>query len=400
MFIKKSNPKVSYIPDESKPAYIICNFEMNQELANTVSNVMESKKDLSMSSSFDKTPQTKTFMYSCCFVYKNPSTGKQLLFKVVCVYDSPMTVENMRLYIQRFPLEGSVIKLADSYDEWKSDSRTNPELAKQFLNLDKQIAADEGIEKAAADEGIGKAAAGKSIEKAINAFSSLLNGLEEQARKNDIGEEILRQLDGVVVVTFPVRGHGPLQRNQNPEMGKVDGGYGKYRSASDGAVIIHALLDSPDVDHQEADKTFNELISPNMFVFKKKEKQGNSSTSKSNKEQDQEYEIVVEKQGHAVPLMKIPEGILEARHFSLLLAHKKYQTICLEEPGRGMHPPMVQRIRDLLLRKQKGKTLIVISHKPSMVNFWAFDRMFVSRTIFHAEKPYHSVRRVRSAMLR
>lgn len=38
------------------------------------------------------------------------------------------------------------------------------------------------------------------------------------------------------------------------------------------------------------------------------------------------------------PLLKTSEGILEAKLTSLLLARKDIQTLCMEDPDRGMHP--------------------------------------------------------------
>ncbi|XP_021360905.1 uncharacterized protein LOC110455209 [Mizuhopecten yessoensis] len=65
-----------------------------------------------------------------------------------------------------------------------------------------------------------------------------------------------------------------------------------------------------------------------------------------------------------------------------MFAHRKYQTLMLEEPDRGMHPPMIQKLRDLVLRRhnQAWKMVLVFtSHQPAMINRWAMDRMYVCR---------------------
>lgn len=45
-------------------------------------------------------------------------------------------------------------------------------------------------------------------------------------------------------------------------------------------------------------------------------------------------------------------GIVEAKQFSLLMAEEQFQTICLEEPDRGMHPQMIERMKIQLYRER------------------------------------------------
>ena len=78
---------------------------------------------------------------------------------------------------------------------------------------------------------------------------------------------------------------------------------------------------------------------------------------------------------------KIPEGYFEAMNCAIILAYPGFKTVCLEEPGRGMHPQMVERLRDLILKSIEDKIVLVTSHKPAFVNSWNFPRMLFFKKI-------------------
>lgn len=67
-------------------------------------------------------------------------------------------------------------------------------------------------------------------------------------------------------------------------------------------------------------------------------------------------------------LLKTSEGILEAKVVSLLLAQNDIRTLCLEEPDRGMHPQMIERLKTVLYKKARCKTIIVVTHSPYFVD--------------------------------
>ena len=71
-----------------------------------------------------------------------------------------------------------------------------------------------------------------------------------------------------------------------------------------------------------------------------------------------------------IPLLKCPEGLLEAKQLAIVLANKRFKTILIEDPERGMHPQMVRKMRDLVLRTVKGKTIVSVSHNTAMVAKW------------------------------
>lgn len=67
-------------------------------------------------------------------------------------------------------------------------------------------------------------------------------------------------------------------------------------------------------------------------------------------------------------LLKTSEGIIEAKVVSLLLAQNDIRTLCLEEPDRGMHPQMIERLKTVLYKKARCKTIIVVTHSPYFVD--------------------------------
>lgn len=62
--------------------------------------------------------------------------------------------------------------------------------------------------------------------------------------------------------------------------------------------------------------------------------------------------------------------------FSLLMAHDRLQTICLEESDRGMHPQMIERMKEVLHYESRNKTIIVVTHSPSLVDSTTLRNIF------------------------
>lgn len=133
-----------------------------------------------------------------------------------------------------------------------------------------------------------------------------------------------------------------------------------YEGTCTQAEIIAELMESEDIDKEREHKIFNFLTSGNEFHFVKKSK----------------TEIVVKKSGKEFALLKTSVGIVEAKQFSLLMAHDKLQTICLEEPDRGMHPQMIERMKEVLHYESRNKTIIVVTHSPSLVDSTSLKNTF------------------------
>lgn len=77
--------------------------------------------------------------------------------------------------------------------------------------------------------------------------------------------------------------------------------------------------------------------------------------------------------------MKTSEGILEAKLTSLLLAHKDFHTLCLEDPDRGMHPQMIERLKTMLHRHRAAynKTIVVVTHNPYFIDPITIDKTHI-----------------------
>lgn len=134
-----------------------------------------------------------------------------------------------------------------------------------------------------------------------------------------------------------------------------------YEGASAQAEIIAELIESKEIDRNRERKIFNFLTSESNFHFVKKP---NSA-------------IVLQKDDKEFPLLKTSLGIVEAKQFSLLMAHNRLQTICLEEPDRGMHPQMIERMKEVLHDESCKKTIIVVTHNPYLVDSTSLKNSFL-----------------------
>lgn len=141
-----------------------------------------------------------------------------------------------------------------------------------------------------------------------------------------------------------------------------------YEGTSTQAEIITELMESEEIVESKEEEIFKSLTRPNDFKFEKKL---NSTTNV--------MEIVVKHGTKEFPLLKASVGIVEAKQFSLLMAHKSFRTICLEEPDRGMHPQMIERMKMELYREgqSKEKTVIVVTHSPYLIDSFSLENTFI-----------------------
>lgn len=165
--------------------------------------------------------------------------------------------------------------------------------------------------------------------------------------------KFIEYLESTYVATMPMRAIGAIQWTISKKIIRKE----KYKEACERAEIINELMKSDKVDQTKAERIFKFLTGPFEYQFYRKP-------------QNQEVIFVKETHGAEFPLLKTPEGIIEAKQFSLLMAHKVFHTICLEEPDRCMHPQMVERMRDIFQKESlhEDKVVIVISHNPFLIN--------------------------------
>lgn len=186
--------------------------------------------------------------------------------------------------------------------------------------------------------------------------------IEACTDKNEVSEtDIKPNWDSIgdkYVTTFPLRGIGSLQWSKSEKIAK-EHREKNYSAAYKRAEIISRLLSKEEkkfIDAKEETRIFKYLTDPEDFEF---EKDNEAITVKHNKK--------------TFPLLKISEGIFEAKSMSLLLAHSKFKTICLEDPDRGMHPQMIERLRTVLYRIGFKKTIIVVTHSPYFIDSTTID---------------------------
>lgn len=158
-----------------------------------------------------------------------------------------------------------------------------------------------------------------------------------------------------------------------------------YEGTCAQAEIITELIGSEDIDERKEKEIFEFLTRPNEFLFKK---ELNSTTNVN--------EIFVEHKTKRFPLLKTSVGIVEAKQFSLLMAHKSFQTICLEEPDRGMHPQMIERMKMVFYRKDqsKSKTIIIVTHSPYLIDSFSLENTFIFFSIEERDKKASYVKNV------
>lgn len=171
------------------------------------------------------------------------------------------------------------------------------------------------------------------------------------------------------VSTLPLRGIGIVQWTKSKEIIEKHKKR-NYKMACERAEVISSCLfgdQKNNIDVDDEKNIFQYITYPEIFEFIKK---ANSIFVKHYKSrQNKEYK--------EFPLLKTSEGILEAKLTSLLLAHKDFQTLCLEDPDRGMHPQMIERLRTVLCRAAYKKMIIVVTHCPLFIDTITIQKTYV-----------------------
>lgn len=171
----------------------------------------------------------------------------------------------------------------------------------------------------------------------------------------------MKSIEDKYVTTFPLRGIGSLQWSKSKQIAKNQR-QKNYSAAYERAEIISELLSKNQkniIDPVKENRIFKYLTDLEDFELNKK-----TGT------------ITVTRNGNtkAFPLLKISEGIFEAKSMSLLLAHTQFKTLCLEDPDRGMHPQMVERLKSVLYDSGFEKTIIVVTHSPYFIDNLTIDK--------------------------
>lgn len=192
-------------------------------------------------------------------------------------------------------------------------------------------------------------------------INHLLNLIKE-AQLNVILEDepSWKTIEKKYVATFPMRGIGTVQWTRST---KIGGKKRNYDMACERAEVLSTLLSEKhknEINDNLEREIFQFITYPEVFHFH--ERKGC---------------ISVEHNKSVFPLLKTSEGILEAKLTSLLLAHKDFHTLCLEDPDRGMHPQMIERLKTVLHRAAYNKTIIVVTHSPYFIDTITVDKTHV-----------------------
>lgn len=172
------------------------------------------------------------------------------------------------------------------------------------------------------------------------------------------------------VSTLPLRGIGMVQWTRSEKIKESN-----YTMASKRAEVISDFLLNvkgfkDEIKEKDEKRIFQYITHPEIFEFKTRGEliyvQHYNSTQNVDNVTPKEF-----------PLLKTSEGILEAKLTSLLLAHKYIETLCLEDPDRGMHPQMTERLKTMLYREAYKKTIIVVTHSPYLIDTVTIDRTHV-----------------------
>lgn len=197
---------------------------------------------------------------------------------------------------------------------------------------------------------------------------NVLEQIRVKLKKNETVNskpKLWKMLEENFVGILTMRGPGTFQWTKS---GYIDYTFKSmnYEGVCAHAEIITDLLGSKLIDEEEERRIFGYLTYPNEYIFRTKLSQTGKTV------------IHVEPQKSTpFPLLKTSLGIIEAKQFSLLMTHKSYKTICLEEPDRGMHPHMIERMKEVLHHESRKKTIIVATHNPYLLDSRSLDNTFI-----------------------
>ena len=188
---------------------------------------------------------------------------------------------------------------------------------------------------------------------------------QEKGNIYDEKPKMWNAISSTFVGVLSMRGMGTFQWTKSEKIAQ-DYKEDNYQNTCKHAEIINDLMGNEVIHDDIEKKIFKYLTDGESIEFTKTSNEGNSDS------------ITIKRGGKTFPLLKTSVGIIEAKQFSLLMAHKEVKTICYEEPDRGMHPQMIQRMKEVLYQEsQKSKTIIVVTHSSMLVDSMWFKNIFI-----------------------
>jgi hypothetical protein len=195
---------------------------------------------------------------------------------------------------------------------------------------------------------------GTNIERDLREIDRVC--IRENHINSDLCEKVLDIIEKRYVSTTPMRSINPIQWSKSQQ--KSSNESQSCKEAVEKAEILQTLLGNDDkVNREQAEQIFDQITCPLVYKFHKT-KDGNIIIEHRN-----DYPPETKQ----VPLLKTPEGIIEAQQLALLLSHEEFLTLCFEEPDRGMHPKMIEQLLQVLM-EEENKTYLVVTHSPYFIN--------------------------------
>ncbi|XP_052071065.1 uncharacterized protein LOC127709502 isoform X2 [Mytilus californianus] len=353
-YSNKINTTTSSVLNKNELAYALCHFMIPEHYP--------SIEKLELFPSKEEQPKE---ILACIFIKSqgsqsenraNAQANEYECYKVICSISG-------KGFIQTF-----VQKFIGSYGCYTKQLDNNTKGCKR-ISLDKSV-----IEEV-------KLVGTKTI---IHDFYKIItNDFETTATSSS--DEVVTSMNGLYawlekgyVGILPMRSIGPLQWTKS-ELNQHESRDENYENADRRAEILLNLLDNELVDKKQEKVFHDQIVHPYEFM------KLNGKIEVRNTER---------KDLSPKRLLKTPEGILEAKQLTLILSHKEFSTVTIEEPDRGMHPHMIKKMRDLILRRITGKTVLIITHNPSLIDKWAMSRTFVSSKSILNETICHSICKV------
>ncbi|XP_060594634.1 uncharacterized protein LOC132748987 [Ruditapes philippinarum] len=174
-------------------------------------------------------------------------------------------------------------------------------------------------------------------------------------------ESILELLTKDIIFTFPLRSVGPLQWSESKRLAS-EYREANYTEAENRCEIIKYFLEDngEKFDKDKEQEYFKQVTQIDDYHFTLKDGKINLPKGK-------------------FALLKTPEGILEAKGFSIVISSKQYKTILLEEPDRGMHPQFVERMTQIINQEKKSKRVVLITHQKGFITPRTVSDTFIFR---------------------
>ncbi|KAL3873746.1 hypothetical protein ACJMK2_036835 [Sinanodonta woodiana] len=316
---RDANTSFSRIPDESKPSYIICEYEMpDRSLLNDCKKVFT----------------------SLLYIPNTESTYKYVKI-VLLVEKDEVCIEFIKRENDAHDMKHCTCSFQDEKEQ----------------NIKKEICKYFPLCTSNSNTSITNLLA--NVKELLDANREDTGTSETADEKSDV-DTYLSTLKNSLVFTFALRSLGPLQWSKSERIAKSQREKNYLTARRKCEMINYFLSDSNKYDSLKEVEIFRILTDHADYKFYLKD----------------DGLVAVNLDGEGVEVLKLSEGILEAKYLSLLLASKEFFTVLLEEPDRGMHPQMIQIIRDIILPQVKDKTIIIVSHNPILISSWSIPRTY------------------------